>query len=321
MKKKILIIIFTAVIGGIITMIGNYELQQIYQKTAKPILLKSVVRTDLTGLPPEVQARIPLVPITYNLQHQGAGLPALEVTISIRGEQPLSIADLQFSPDSEAHEVVTADPHTIKVNVPEIRPDGLVHFQLMTSPASRIEFSELSDNAKIIDSKDASQNGPSATVIKILITVIVVGLWGGIIGSACTLLWKMGNWWYKMDTGEAQPNLKRRLITVLVLILIYNMVVWSLGPLSAWLPLPHISTEDFAGAFLLYLLITRYKLLERWIQSAINLKEARVSQGIETLPVAPIPVTNLPAKEASCGNGHLTSQTQETMLQSLHVAK
>lgn len=293
-------------------MIGNYELQQIYQKTAKPVLLRNIVRTDLTGLPPEVQAKIPLVPITYSLQHQGAGLPALEVTISIKGEQPLSIADLQFSSDSEPHEVVTADPHTVKVNVPEIRPNGLVHFQLMTSPASRLEFSELSDNAKIIDSKDAGQNGPSSAVVKILIMVLFVGIWGGIVGTLCTLLWKMGNWWYNMDTGEAHPKLKRRLITVVVLILMYNIVVWSLGPVSGFLPLAHISTDDLVGAFLLYLLVTRYKLVEKWVQSSINSKETRVSQGAETSTSPPIPVTNLSAKPTPGGNGHTAGKVQET---------
>jgi hypothetical protein len=53
----------------------------------------------------------------------------------------------------------------------------------------------------------------------------------------------------------------------IVVLFIYDVVVNSLGPLGGFLPIPRISFNDFTGAFILYLLVTRYKLVEAWLVS------------------------------------------------------
>jgi len=59
------------------------------------------------------------------------------------------------------------------------------------------------------------------------------------------------------------------------------MVVNSLGPFGGFLPIPRIFFSDFTSAFILYLLVTRYKLVEAWLVSktAIRTDETRLMSG------------------------------------------
>ena len=68
-----------------------------------------------------------------------------------------------------------------------------------------------------------------------------------------------------MESGASLPELRRRLIVVIVVLIIYNVVLGSFGPLGGMVPAPRIPFRDLTAAFLLYLLITRYKLIEGWL--------------------------------------------------------
>jgi hypothetical protein len=269
MRNKLILILVTVVL----TLIGQFELQQILQKQVKPVLSRNILRTDLSGLPPDILKQLPLIPLNYTLKHS-VGLSALNVTVLIRSDVPLSSGNIKFSPDSEAAQVTLADPDTIRINAPTIRPGGLLNFQLIAPATSRITFSELSENANIIGEKelqDQAQKSISRT--QMAIVVLGVAVWLALVIMVGYLLWQIGKWWEKLENGNAMPELKHRLIVAIIVLFIYDTVVTSLGPLGGFLPIPRIFFSDFASAFLLYLLVTRYKLVEAWLVSKTGKSE------------------------------------------------
>ena len=100
-----------------------------------------------------------------------------------------------------------ADASTIRINVPIIRPGGLLNFQLIAPASSKITFSELSSNAKIINAKDMEdQTQKSTTRIQMCIIGLAATVWLGLITSIGFALWQMGKWWEKMDNGNAAQS-------------------------------------------------------------------------------------------------------------------
>jgi hypothetical protein len=197
------------------------------------------------------------------------------VTILIRGDTPLNTANIKFSPDSEACQAMLVDASTIKINVPTIRPGGLLSFQLIAPASSKITFSELTSNANIISAKDLEDDTQKSTSrIQMCIIGLGVAVWLVLVSAVGFALWQMGKWWEKIDNGNAPPEFKHRLVVAIVALFIYDVVVNSFGPLGAFLPIPRISFGDFTSAFILYLLVTRYKLVEAWLVSKTGKAES-----------------------------------------------
>ncbi len=155
----------------------------------------------------------------------------------VKSDALLSINDLKVSPDSEAYSRGLADPHTIKINVATIRPSGLVSLQLITPVSNQVSFSELAENAQIITAKDLQAQKQKTSRIQAIIIGLCLVIWLGLVITVCTLIWKMGKWWEGMESGASLPELRRRLIVVIVVLIIYNVVLGSFGPLGGWCPL------------------------------------------------------------------------------------
>jgi hypothetical protein len=269
MRNKLILVFVTA----LVTLVGQFELQQLLQKKLKPVLVTSVLRTDLSGLPPAILQQLPLIPLNYTIKHN-YGNEADNVTILIHGDTALNIANIKFSPDSEPCQTTMPDPSVIRINVPIIRPGGLLNFQIIAPASSKIFFSELSSNAKIINAKKLEdENQKSTTRIQMCIIGLGVIVWLGLVIAVGFALWQMGKWWEKIDNGDAPPEFKHHLIVSIVVLFIYNIVVNSFGPLGGLLPIPRISFDDFTGTFILYLLVTRYKLVEAWLVSKTTKSE------------------------------------------------
>src|SRR5208282_528479 len=145
---------------ALISIIGTLSAQQFLLSKAKPNLKREIIRTDLSGLSSDVKKQIALVPINYPLQNISRSA-AQNVSVFVKSDSPLTIADLKFTQESEDHQISTPDPHELKVNAPSIRPNGILSFQILTTPNNNMNFSELADNAIIITSKGvaAGQNG------------------------------------------------------------------------------------------------------------------------------------------------------------------
>ena len=262
MKDKIIV----AVVTCLLTLVGNFALQRFIQEKAKPLLVKDVYRTDLSGLPKEVQQQIPLVPIKYSLQHK-SGAAAHNVTILIKNDGLLSMTDLKFSPESEDHQFSVVDPHTFKIDIPTIRPNGLVSFQIIVPVTSQITITELAESGQFVTAKELETQKQKTSIYEIAMVVSGVALWLAFVSWIGVLIWKVGKWWRDNGTAATPDELKSRMIFLITVLFIYEIATGSLGPLSAFLPVPHISFSEIIDAFILYFLVTRYKLIEEWLST------------------------------------------------------
>jgi hypothetical protein len=259
MKQKMIV----AIVSCMVTLVGNYVLQRVIQEKAKPVLVKDVYRTDLSGLPPDIQRQIPLIPIRYSLRHD-SGATAKNVTILIKSDSILSISDLSFTSDSEDHQCGQVDPHTFKIHIPGIRPSGVVSFQLITAVANTINFSELAETGRIVAAADLQAQKKKTSVIEMGAIACGIVLWLALIIGVGVLIWRIGKWWQQKEDDVTPAEMKKKVILLITALFIYRVVTNSAGPFSAWLPVPRISFSELIDAFLLYLLLTRYKVVENW---------------------------------------------------------
>jgi hypothetical protein len=79
-----------------------------------------------------------------------------------------------------------------------------------------------------------------------------------------------------MEIDQDQPHINRKLIVLIIALFIYDdLIVSSLGMFQAFMPVPRIRFEELTAAFVFYLLVTRYKLIDNWLAAKIaSLKSA-----------------------------------------------
>jgi len=257
---------------ALFSIVGTCLVQQWILTKAQPVLKKDIIQTDLSGLSPEVRKQITLLPINYFLQNNSHA-PAQHVTITIKSDNLISASDLKFSQDSEDHQLIYADPHEFKVNIPTIRPGGTVGFQIIAPPNINITFSELSDNALFETQKGALLHAEKEQTSRMVLAIIavVVLVWLPVLSVLIYVFVKVGRAWKETDTATEHPDFRKQLIVLIVGLYIYDdLIIGSLGMLGPWLPLPRIRFGELISAFVLYLIVTRYKLIENWLSAKID---------------------------------------------------
>jgi hypothetical protein len=265
-------------IVAVFSIVGTLLSQQFLLAKAKPSLKREIVRTDLSGLSPEVKKQIGLVPINYSVQNISRST-AQNVSIFAKSDSALAIADLKFSQESEDHQISAPDPRELKITAASIRPNGVVSFQILTSASNTINFSELSDNADIITSKaEAEKQTGNKSFLAWGIGTFFVLIYLPVVSGLIYLFWQIGKSWRNLETSTTPAEIRTKLIVVLVALYIYNdLIIGSTAVLQAWLPLPRINFEELTSMFILYLVATRYKLVEEWLKIKI---EAGKSQSV-----------------------------------------
>jgi hypothetical protein len=213
--------------------------------------------------------------------------PAANVTIFVKSDYPLSTGDLKFTQDSEDHQTIPVDLHEFKVNVPTIRPGGFEGFQLLTPASNNITFSERSDNALFetpsgIGADAAKQK---ATLLEWGVGAFALLVWLPVLLILARVFWKVGKSWQEIETGTSHPEFRKRLIILIVAFYIYtDLFLGALGPFGMWLPLPRIQFQELTDAFVFYLLVTRYKLIENWILAIMEKQKANQRNEPPTVP-------------------------------------
>ena len=119
--------------------------------------------------------------------------------------------------------------------------------------------------------KGADEQKQKASLIELIIGAVILFVWLPVLSILIYVFWKTGKSWQKVEANTEHPNFRNRLIILIIALYIYNnLIIGSLGPIGLYLPLPRIKYEEMTAAFVFYLFVTRYKLVENLIVSWIE---------------------------------------------------
>jgi hypothetical protein len=249
-----------------VTLVGQYFISKKLQERAKPILVKDVYSPDLSTLPAEIQKQVPLIPVRYSLRHYSGGT-AHNISILVKGTAAIPSTSIHFSDDSEGYSLAQTATNLVTINVAQIRHNGYVNFDFMKSVTNDVAFSERSEDAVILTPGAAEQQKQrNVLYINLAIGACVV-IWVTVVSLAVAFIWRLKRWWLEFEGDAPDAIFRKRIMLFVIVIISYNVLVASLGLLAGFLPIPRISTDEIFGGVILYLLLTRYKLIVKWLES------------------------------------------------------
>jgi hypothetical protein len=263
MWGKLVVAIVSVVVGSLLTLLGQPFINEKIQEKRVPILVKEVYRPDISGLSAELQKRVTILPVKYTIENKVGGT-AKNLTISINSDSPVRSSELRFGDRSEAYSLRQITENTIKIDVPLIRPGGIITFELLTGVNNNLRFQELAEEGKILTTESFAVENKKSNLPVIAVIAIVIVLWAALVTIVLTLFRRIGTRWRNMEIGDekASNDIREPLVKLIIILIVYDLVVGSLGPISGFLPVPRLSFTEMFYAFCLYLLITRYKLIE-----------------------------------------------------------
>jgi len=305
MKKKLLVGASIAVIGAVIGQLIPLAANAWIKTKVKPVLVREAPNWNPSTLPLAVQKQITYVPVNYTLRHN-SGLAADHVTVFVKSDLPISPADVTFTSDSEVHQLTASDPHTLRIDIPEIRPSCLVSCQIIATNTAHLEFAEVGAYADFVDAKDLPNQAKKSATKEILIVSGVAAFWLAGLVFAIYVFVRVGRYWKETD-AQAQLYNRRLLIGFIIGLIIYNLVLGSLGPIGMWIPLPRFSIEEVTSAFILFLIVTRYQLVEAWLISHTK-KDSAAAPAPAAAAAVPTPSFKPVASVKT--NGEKTGHTQ-----------
>jgi len=262
MRQKLFISLASVIVGGLLTLIGKPYIDEKIQERKIPVLVKEIYRPDVSGLSEELQRQVTILPVKYTLEHKVGG-SAKNLTIFINSDSAITPSEIRFA-KWEAYTCIQVDTNSIKIDIPTVRPGSVVTFELLAKINNTIQFQELVEVGKILSvASYKAQDKKSELLIKSGIVVIVL-IWISFIVIVILVVLRVRIYWRDMETGihKKDGNIREPLIKLIIIILLYNIIRSSLGPFGGILPLPFFSFSTFFYAFCLYLIITRYKLIE-----------------------------------------------------------
>lgn len=271
MWKKLIISVVSVCVGTLLALFGKPYIEQKIQERKVPILLKKIYRTDITGLSEELQRKITVLPVKYTLEHKVGG-SAKNLTIYMRSETSISPSELSFGEKFEDYITKQVDKNSIKIDIPTVRPGGIITFELLTGINNKIQFQELVEVGKIHSEESYKVQDKQFEYLIIVGIVLFVIIWGSVIIIIIYGVLKVRVYWRNMELSpdRTSGNIRGPLITLMIIIILYNLIQNSLGAVSGFLPLPYISFGSLFYAFSLYLLITRYKLIEDVLKKIVG---------------------------------------------------
>jgi hypothetical protein len=265
MKNNPVIYIIVSIISVLATLIGKPAIEAKFRESQAPVLVKEIDKPDFSGLPNDLQKQITVLPIRYTLENKTGGT-ARNVTVFINSSASVTLPEVKFNAVSEPYNITQTNPNSLRIEVPAIRPAGTISFDLLAAPDSKVEFKELAAEGKIESKESFASQEKKFTIFTIGAIAGVLILWLSLLIVAIFAFVKIGARWRQMEGTDTGIN-RNQLIGLFIIATVYNMVVDSTGPFGAFLPLPHIYFTNLFYTFLLYLLITRYKLIEAILQN------------------------------------------------------
>lgn len=268
MWRSFIVAIISVVVGSLLTLFGQPFINEKIQEKRVPILVKEVYRPDISGLSAELQKQVTILPVKYTIEHKVGGT-AKNLTISINSDSPIRSSELRFSERSEGYSLRQITEKSIKIDVPVIRPpDGIVTFELLTGVNNKLQFQELAEEGKILTTESFAAENKKSNLLAIAVIAVIIVLWGALVTILVTIFRRIGAHWRNMEIAaeKASNDIREPLVKLMIILIVYDLIVGSLGPVGGFLPVPRLSFTEMFYAFCLYLLITRYKLIEAVLQ-------------------------------------------------------
>jgi hypothetical protein len=271
MRQKLIITIVSAIVGSALTLVGKPYINKRIEERKVPILVKEVYIPDMSSLPLELKRQVTLLPVKYTLEHKAGGT-AKNVSILVNSDSAITPSEIKFSKWFEDYTTKQIDKNSIRIDIPIVRAGSTVTFELLSQANSKIQFQELVEVGRILSvERYQAQLKKSDTAVKVGIVVIIL-IWILLIGIIIFFFQRVRTFWQGMDIEQnrTRENIRQALIKFIIIIMVYNIIRGSFGPISGFLPLPYFSFSSFFYAFCLYLIVTRYKLLEDVLKKIVQ---------------------------------------------------
>ena len=152
-KKKsnsFLIAVASAILGSLVTIIGQPYISNLYEETKLPIISRERSTTNISSLPDNVKDQISVITTRYALKHYSGG-SGKDVSILIKGTSQLDVANLIVDPGSEPNIVTQLNKQQIKVDIKSIRPNGKIVMEITHSPDNDIVWEDLIGEGSILN--------------------------------------------------------------------------------------------------------------------------------------------------------------------------
>lgn len=265
-KHGIIVALIGAIFGALVTIVGQPYVNQIFEETKTPKLVKEYHQTNVKGLPDDVRKQITLITSRYNIRHVGGG-PAEEITLSIHSEEDISASSIVIDPSSEAATFKEVNGKFKKIEISAIRPKGQVSFEITHNPNNQIQIEEISKVGEIVDSEFSARSSRNFWW-----EYLFIGLFLSLILSilaAVYLSLKKGADYIIGVEIESSENIdsekKAKIASIFVLVISYNFISYfELGGLS----LPRVPIQDAFYALIMYIVVTNYKKILIAIEKA-----------------------------------------------------
>ena len=267
-KNGIIIALVGAVIGALVTIVGQPYINRIFEEAKTPKLLREYHQTKIESLPDSVKSQISLITTRYSLIHTGGG-SAEQVTITITSLNKIPLRGIVIDPSSEPNSINEINDNIMKIEVPAIRPTGKLFFEITHSPKNQIKIDEIAKIGEIVSSNFNSP-GPSREWWRYILIGLFLFFWIGIIGFGYWALNKGAMYLISLesisDKNVAEPS-RSKIATIIVVVLTLNIISkLDLGVID----LPYIPISDIFYAVLLYLIVTNYRALKSLLSKALE---------------------------------------------------
>src|SRR3989304_1088825 len=114
-------------------------------------------------------------------------------------------SELRFDEKSEAYTLTQVNNKSIKVDLPAIRPGGIVTFDIITDINNKVNFQELIEDGKILDKKSYDSQANQVDYLKIIAVGLIILIWGTFLVIAVMLLQRVWSGWNTMELNKEKP--------------------------------------------------------------------------------------------------------------------
>ena len=199
-RNGVIVALVGAVFGALVTIVGQPYVNQIFEETKTPKLLQEKHSTNIASLPSNVKSQIALITTRYSLRHVGGGA-AEQVTITIKSSEEVPLSNLIIDPSSEPNSINEISKYIKKIEIPVIRPTGVLLLEITHSPKNEIEIDEISKIGEVVSS-NFSSSGPAMEWWQYLLIGLFFLVWGGFIWFAYLFLSKGAKYFVSLELNS-----------------------------------------------------------------------------------------------------------------------